>query len=93
MCKKGKAKKSNRFPEGIYKDYLNSSQASRYLKISIKTLFKLKNNGVISHYRVGGIILFKLDDLKNFLESCLVEKKITNKEVTGGESNTNEERV
>lgn len=47
-------------------------EASRKLGVSASTLYQLASRRAIAHYKVGGKILFKPEDLDVYLESCRV---------------------
>lgn len=56
-------------------DWLITSEACELLRISESTLRKKVMNRTIPFYKFGGKILFKADELQNFIKSCKVEVK------------------
>ena len=50
-------------------DYLTRMKVADKLHISLPTLHKLVNQGYLSPYRVGNRVLFKNEDIEEFLES------------------------
>ena len=48
--------------------WLRSTEVRQLLNISNGTLQNLRINGTLSYTKVGGIIYYKYDDIKNLLE-------------------------
>ena len=71
------------------KEYLNIKEASNYLSISESTIYKLTSSKSIPYHQPNGkIILFKRQDLENYIEKgrkrtydelCAEGKSMSNK--------------
>jgi excisionase family DNA binding protein len=48
--------------------YLTSNEASNLLRISLSKLYKMTMNNTIPHYKCGGKVLFKLQELMDYVE-------------------------
>ncbi|WP_374089345.1 helix-turn-helix domain-containing protein [Methylomicrobium lacus] len=48
---------------------LNKAEASAALSVSVRTLEKMTNDGIIKPVKVGGRVLFRVSDLESFVES------------------------
>ncbi|MDI3321314.1 helix-turn-helix domain-containing protein [Pinibacter soli] len=51
------------------KKWLNSHEVRRLLKISPGTLQTLKNNGIITFSKIGGVHFYDADEIQKLLES------------------------
>lgn len=50
------------------KDYYNVGEAATFLGVSPETVRRLYRQGKVRHYRLGGLILLKRDDLVALVE-------------------------
>ena len=50
------------------------AEAAPLIGVSESTLYTLVSQKKITHLRIGGKILFRQQDIDEFLESCVVEK-------------------
>jgi excisionase family DNA binding protein len=48
--------------------YLTTTEASNLLRIKTTTLYKMTMNKTIPHYKCGGKVLFKLQELMDYVE-------------------------
>ena len=48
--------------------YLTANEASKMLRMSLSKLYKMTMNKTIPHYKVGGKVLFKPQELMDFVE-------------------------
>ena len=48
--------------------YLTANEASEMLRMSLSKLYKMTMNKTIPHYKVGGKVLFKPQELMDFVE-------------------------
>lgn len=55
------------------KNFVNVTQACDYMGIKKSTLYSLTSNKKITHYKIGKLLVFKISDLNEFIES----KKVT----------------
>ena len=53
--------------------WMGTPQAAEYLGISVRTLYRLIDQGRIPAYAIGRVYRVKRDDLDAFLESARVE--------------------
>ena len=53
------------------------AEAAKKIGISASKLYQLVSAGEIAHYRVGGKIIFRDDDIASFLANCRVESAST----------------
>ena len=62
----------------ISSPFLNAHQGAEYLNLSYTYFCQLLREKRIKHYRAGGKILIKIDDIEEYLESVAVnpEQKI-----------------
>ena len=51
---------------------LNEKEASKYLKRSITTLWRLRNRGDLSYHKCGRQIFYRLDDLNKFIDKFTI---------------------
>jgi len=59
--------------EQISQRYLRRDQAARYMGCSLRQIDQLKHNGEIPFHRLGRrLIVFRVDDLETFMDSCRV---------------------
>ena len=54
---------------------LKPQDVARILKVAKVTPYAWARKNIIPHYRIEGIIRFKLEDIKAFVEKRRVEKK------------------
>lgn len=54
---------------------LRPEDVARMLKVAKVTPYQWARRGVLSHYRLEGVIRFKLEDIKAFVEARRIEKK------------------
>ena len=47
---------------------MTSRDVMKYLKVSRTTLWRLTRDGLLTSYRVGGDMRFKMSDVQNYLE-------------------------
>jgi excisionase family DNA binding protein len=50
--------------------YLTTTEASNLLRIKTTTLYKMTMKNTIPHYKCGGKVLFKTQELMDFVERC-----------------------
>ena len=48
--------------------YLTTDEASNLLRVSLSKLYKMTMNKTIPHYKCGGKVLFKTQELMDFVE-------------------------
>lgn len=61
------------------KKFLNTREASEYLNVSVRHLFRLRNEyGKVKFYQDGRIVRFKVEDLDAYIEQY-VEQPFGNK--------------
>lgn len=53
---------------------LRPEEVARMLKVAKVTPYQWAKRGVLPHYRLEGVIRFKLEDIKAFVEARRVEK-------------------
>lgn len=53
--------------------WLNVNQAAHHLGISKGTLYQYTHKKLVTHYKLGNRIMFKVSDLDKFMESNKVE--------------------
>lgn len=51
----------------IEEEWLNSEEAARYLKITVRTLYNLTSNGKIPHHKFGRRNRYLLTELRSLL--------------------------
>jgi len=56
-------------------EYLSPNEFSKLLKASRPYPYLLASRGLISYYKIGKLIRFKLTDVQEFLERSRVEKR------------------
>ncbi len=50
-------------------EYITLAEASKYLSVSIPTLYRWKDTGKLSFYKIGGTsVRIKMDDLQKLIE-------------------------
>jgi excisionase family DNA binding protein len=54
---------------------LKPEEVAKLLKVAKVTPYQWAKRGVLPHYRLEGVIRFKLEDIKAFVEARKVEKK------------------
>ncbi len=54
---------------------LKPEEVAKMLKVAKVTPYQWAKRGVLPHYRLEGVIRFKLDDVKAFVEARRVEKR------------------
>ena len=63
-------KNKEEYELGNMPDMLTVKEASKFLHISVNSVYNLVYESRISFYKLKGKILFKSHDLLDFLESC-----------------------
>lgn len=53
--------------------WVNSTQAARMMGVTIRRVYRLVDDGVLTAYRFGRVIRIKRSDLAAFIESCRIE--------------------
>ncbi len=53
--------------------WLGTAEASKYLGINLRTLYKLIDQGEFTAYKIGRVIRLKSDDLDKFLEKSKIQ--------------------
>lgn len=56
------------------KIYLTAKETSQLLRISLSKLYKMTMDSEVPHYKFGGKLLFKKDELINFVEKGITVK-------------------
>jgi excisionase family DNA binding protein len=59
------------------------SEAAPLIGVSESTLYTLVNQRKITHLRIGGKILFRQQDIDDFLNGCVVEREETQPALSG----------
>lgn len=54
---------------------LKPEDVAKMLKVAKVTPYQWARRGVLPHYRIEGILRFKLQDIKEFVEARRVEKR------------------
>ena len=54
---------------------LRPEDVARMLKVAKVTPYAWARRGVLAHYRLEGVIRFKLEDIKAFIEARRIAKK------------------
>ncbi|MGA3281602.1 MAG: helix-turn-helix domain-containing protein [Smithella sp.] len=50
--------------------FLKIEELAEYLQIKVKTLYAMTASTDIPHYRIGGLIRFRLEEIDKRLEGC-----------------------
>jgi excisionase family DNA binding protein len=58
------------------KIYLTTTEASNLLRIKTTTLYKMTMKKTIPHYKCGGRVLFKTQELMDFVEKGIITTSI-----------------
>ncbi len=58
------------------KEFLSIKELSEYLGVKPKTLYSWVSKGVLPHYRIEGLILFKKQEIAQKMNSYKVEEDI-----------------
>jgi excisionase family DNA binding protein len=53
--------------------WLGTSEASKYLGINLRTLYRLIDQGEFNAYKIGRVIRLKIEDLDGFLEKSRIQ--------------------
>ncbi len=57
----------------VERKWLGTSEASKYLGINLRTLYRLIDQGEFSAYKIGRVIRLKTEDLDSFLERSKIQ--------------------
>lgn len=47
--------------------YLSPSEAGEYIGVSVKTIYRWLNAGILTRYQIGGTIRIKVEEIENAL--------------------------
>jgi len=64
----------NQKPKDIDPLLLSPRQASRALAISERTLFTLTKSGAVPHIRIGKLVRYSVDGLRDYIKQAAEEK-------------------
>lgn len=56
---------------------LTISEAADYIKLAKGTLYQYIHYGKIPHYKIGNRVMFKKEDLDDFIEKCFIPVGVT----------------
>ncbi len=53
--------------------WMSTKEASEYLGVTLRSLYRFIDEGMVPAYKFGRVIRLKADEVDRFIESCRVE--------------------